>query len=191
MSGSSGGGVTRRQRSGETPVRTGCASRASCPGHPVMLRWAVELWKRKTLDCVALGAAGRPGPWLGFRRPLWPSGPRGFGRSESRAGPGAPECSRHPPHPWPEPSLSWGGPTPRPLAWTQWAARPVAPSQPPCLHTLGSWGHRGFSEAFSHSICLQVSEERCLPQEAGSNHPDYAWNLLQAPQPHASLFSCT
>ena len=86
--------------------------------------------------------------------------------------------------------VPWHGPQDK-VRTPQWAARPVAPSQPPCLHTLDYWGHRGFSEAFSHSICLQVSEERCLPQEAGSNHPDYTWNLLQAPQPHASLFPCT
>ena len=89
-------------------MRMGRASRESCPGCPVTLRWAVELWKRETLECAALGAAGRPGPWLGFRWPLWPLGPRGFGGSESTAGPGAPERSRHPPHPWPEPSPRQG-----------------------------------------------------------------------------------
>lgn len=145
------------------------------------LRWAVELWKRKTLDCAALGAAGRPGPWLGFR---WPCGPWdhvGLGAlgAQLAKGPRAQQApptslARAQPQTGAVPLLVPGhGPQDK-VRTPQWAACPAVPSQPPRLHTLGSWDHRGCSEAFSHSIHLRVSEEHCLPQEASSDHPDYA-----------------
>lgn len=117
--------MTRRQRSGETPVRTGCASRASCPGHPVMLRWAVELWKRKTLDCVALGAAGRPGPWLGSGGPCGPQDHVGSGALRAELAQGPQSAAGIPRIPGQNPAsvgvvpllVPWHGPSGPPALW--------------------------------------------------------------------------